>query len=145
MAALKGATCSGVPFLGYAYFTHEVLARGCLYGLHGILDPEPVIFKETLPLNFEDSQNTFFHDIPVHLGSAQAAIDKCNRHFDYFETQFPGGKFHFYLEGVSHKINLIKIDGFQYLSFIADKTCGLVIDRHPGNQSGIYGSAPGQK
>src|SRR4051812_38560078 len=50
---------------------------------------------------------------------------------------FHCGIFHFYLEGITNKLDLIQFDSFQNLAIIAHKTRGEVLYVHPSNKTYI--------
>jgi len=73
---------------------------GCLF----------VLFENTSHPQFNHSKNSFPEDAFVHFGSAFGAVGENNIHFLDFKSQFPGGEFHFDLEGIASELDPAEVD-----------------------------------
>lgn len=80
-----------------------------------------ITFGKGIDFHFEDTVEGFMNDVGRHFGFAQFPVFECNGNFLDSEPGRPGCKFHFDLERIPDKPDLIKIQGIQYLALVADK------------------------
>ena len=83
---------------------------------------------------FKNAKDSFLYNTLVHFGYPMFTVLKNNGHFYNFKTQLPGCKFHFYLKGVTEKMNFLKVYGFEHIAGVTYKSCSSILYWHPGNQ-----------
>ena len=69
--------------------------------------PAPIVSEQAVPAEFENTQDALFYDALIHFGDPEGAVLENYRYFLQLETQFPSGKFHFNLEGITREMDLI--------------------------------------
>src|SRR5882757_2994834 len=123
-------------------FSHCFLGK-TTHRYHIVLDTIAVILKKGLPAEIEDAQHAFFYNAFIHFRDPELAVFEDNRHLFDGKAQLPGGKFHFDLESIADKPDLVEVYRFQHFLAVTDKTRRRILYRHPGDQTGIYRAPTG--
>jgi len=75
----------------------------------------------------DDAEERFGEDAAGHLAGTELTVDEDDGYFFDTEAYFVGGIFHFDLEGVTLEADLIKFDGLEHMTAVADEAgCGVV-------------------
>lgn len=90
-----------------------------------------------MPTKLENAPDTFFDDASMHFGLAMGSVLEKNRDFLDLESGAPGFVFHFDLEGIADKSDLVEVQLLQYVSAVAHESGRGVFDRHTGDEPGI--------
>ena len=81
----------------------------------------------------------------MHFARSKDTVGKSDGHLYNFVAKLPRGMLHLDLEGVSNKLDSIKIDRFQYRSCVAHEAGSGVLHRHPSDEPDINGSTVGEQ
>src|SRR6185436_6039957 len=104
------------------------ISSGCLF----------VFPEKTLPLHFHHTENSFLENSLAHLARSLCPVSKYYRHLYDLKPVFPGGKFHFNLECIADKTDLVEINRLQHLPFVTFEASSCVFYFDPGHQTNIH-------
>ena len=69
----------------------------------------------------------------AHFGFSLGPVSEYHGYFLDVETVFPGFELHFYLKGITYKLNFIQLYGFQNFSVPTHKSCSGVVKGDAGH------------